>query len=68
MIESLKCELQTLLQKMARKSSVAQNQECEAKSVELHKTNRELQREINLGSLSNRRIFELAARQIRRRV
>ena len=55
MIELLKRELQTLSQKMARKSSVAQNllQERKAECVELRKTNRELQREIDLGSLSN---------------
>ena len=55
MIDLLKRNLQMLFQKIAHKSSVAQTllQEGKAKCMELRKTNQELQRKVNSGSLSN---------------
>jgi len=65
MIESLKREVQVLSQKMAKKSSAAQKllQEREAECMELRKVNKKLQREVDMGTLSDRRIFELAEKQ-----
>ena len=65
MVEVLQKELQVLQQQMARKSAAAQRllQERETECNELRKTNRVLQNEVDKGSLSDRRIFELAAQQ-----
>jgi GRIP domain len=55
-------------QQMAKKSSAAQRllQEREAECAELRKTNKALQQEVDKGSFSDRRIFELAAKQSNR--
>jgi hypothetical protein len=68
MVESLQRELQQLQQTMARKSGAAQNiiQECEAECTELRSTNKKLQQEVDKGSLSDRKIFELAPLQSNR--
>jgi len=68
MIETLQKEHQSLQQQMARKSTAAQRllQEREAECSELRKTNKALQNEVDKGSLSDRRIFELAAQQSNR--
>ena len=68
MIEALQKEVQSLQQQMARKSSAAQRllQQREAECNELRKTNKVLQNEVDKGSLSDRRIFELAAQQSNR--
>jgi len=65
MVEALQKELQALQQQMARKSAAAQRllQERETECNELRKTNKVLQNEVDKGSLSDRRIFELAAQQ-----
>jgi chromosome segregation ATPase len=67
-VESLQKELQSVRQQMARKSSAAQKllQEREAECSELRKANASLQQEVDKGSLSDRRIFELAAKQSNR--
>jgi hypothetical protein len=66
--ESLQKELQSVRQQMARKSAAAQKllQEREAECAELRKANARLQQEVDKGSLSDRRIFELAAKQSNR--
>lgn len=68
MVESLQKELQTTKQQMAKKSSAAQRllQEREVECAELRRTNHTLQQEVDQGSLSDRRIFELAAKQSNR--
>ena len=67
-IEALQKELQTVKQQMARKSAAAQKllQEREAECAELKRVNSKLQVEVENGSLSDRRIFELAAKQSNR--
>ena len=67
-VESLQKEVQTLHQQIAKKSSAAQKliQERQQESMELRKTNKALQQEVDKGSLSDRRIFELAAKQSNR--
>ena len=68
MIEALQKEVQSIQQQMARKSSAAQRllQQREAECNELRKMNKALQNEVDRGSLSDRRIFELAAQQSNR--
>lgn len=68
MIESLQREIQSLQQQMAKKSAAAQKliQQREAECIELRKTTKALQQEVDKGSLSDRRIFELAAQQSNR--
>jgi chromosome segregation ATPase len=65
LIEVLQKEVQSLQQQMTKRSSAAQKfiQEREAECQELKKRNKALQDEIDNGSLSDRRIFELAAQQ-----
>ena len=65
MIESLQKELQATKQQMVRKSTAAQQllQQREGECAELRKTNQALQNEVDKGSYSDRRIFELAAKQ-----
>ena len=66
--ESLQKEVQTLQQLMAKKSSAAQRllQQRETDCQELKKRIKSLQQELDKGSLSDRRIFELAAQQSNR--
>jgi chromosome segregation ATPase len=66
--ESLQREVQTLQQQMAKKSSAAQRllQQREADCQELKKRIKSLQQDLDKGSLSDRRIFELAAQQSNR--
>uniref|UniRef100_A0A7S2ULP5 GRIP domain-containing protein n=2 Tax=Attheya septentrionalis TaxID=420275 RepID=A0A7S2ULP5_9STRA len=68
MVETLQREIQALQQQMSKKSSAAQRllQEREAECMELRKTNKKLQHEVDKGTLSDRRIFELAAKQSNR--
>merc|ERR1712176_1614386 len=68
MIKSLKSQVENLQNQMKKKSSVAQKmiKERESECVELRKTNNLLQNEVDKGSLSDRRIFELAAHQSNR--
>lgn len=68
MIETLQREVQSLQQQMAKKSAAAQKliQQREAECIELRKTAKALQLEVDKGSLSDRRIFELAAQQSNR--
>ena len=68
MIETLQREVQSIQQQMAKKSAVAQKliQQREAECIELRKTTKALQLEVDKGSLSDRRIFELAAQQSNR--
>lgn len=68
LVESLQKELQSSRQQMAKKSAAAQKliQEKEAECVELRKANNALQQEVDKGSLSDRRILELAAKQSNR--
>ncbi|GAX09877.1 hypothetical protein FisN_11Lh142 [Fistulifera solaris] len=68
MVESLQKELQIVRQQMAKKSTAAQKliQEKEQECVELRKANSALQQEVDQGSLSDRRILELAAKQSNR--
>ena len=63
--ESMQKDLQIVKQQMARKSAAAQKiiQEKEHECAELRKINNALQLEVDKGSLSDRRIFELAAKQ-----
>ena len=65
MIETLQKELQATKQQMVRKSAAAQQllQQRETECAELRKTNQALQNEVDKGSYSDRRIFELAAKQ-----
>jgi hypothetical protein len=67
-VESLQREIQSLQQQMSKKSAAAQRliQEREAECIELRKTNKFLSQEVDKGSLSDRRIFELAAQQSNR--
>jgi len=67
-VENLQREVQTLQQQMMKKSSAAQKliQQREAECIELRKTNKTLLQEIDRGSLSDRKIFELAAQQSNR--
>jgi DNA repair exonuclease SbcCD ATPase subunit len=67
-IESLQKEVQSLQQQMAKKSAAAQKliQQREAECIELRKSTKALQQEVDKGSLSDRRIFELAAQQSNR--
>lgn len=66
--ESLQREVQSLQQQMIKKSSAAQRllQQREADCQELKKRIKALQQELDKGSLSDRRIFELAAQQSNR--
>jgi hypothetical protein len=68
MVESLQKELQSVKQQMGRKSAAAQRllQDRESECGELRNTNKALQSEVDKGSLSDRRIFELAAKQSNR--
>jgi chromosome segregation ATPase len=65
LISSLQKEIVSLQQQMAKKSSTAQRllQQCEAECQELRNRNKKLQHELDKGSFSERRIFELAAQQ-----
>jgi len=67
-VESLQRELQQLQQSSARKSAAAQKmiQEKEAECASLRSANKKLQQEVDKGSLSDRKIFELAAVQSNR--
>ena len=67
-IESLQKELSQLQQSSARKSAAAQRmiQEKEAECSSLRATNKKLQDEVDKGTLSDRKIFELAAHQSNR--
>jgi len=67
-VESLQKELQAAKQQMARKSAAAQRllAEREAECADLRKANKALQQEVDKGSLSDRKIFELAAKQSNR--
>ena len=66
--DSLQKDLQSLQQQMAKKSSAAQRllQQREADCQDLKKRIKTLQKEVDKGSLSDRRIFELAAQQSNR--
>jgi len=68
MVDQLQREVQSLQQQMSRKSAAAQRliQEREAECIELRKQNKFLSQEVDKGSLSDRRIFELAAQQSNR--
>ena len=68
MVESLQRELQQLQQSTARKSAAAQKiiQEREAECAALRQANAKLQQEVDKGSLSDRKIFELAELQSNR--
>lgn len=68
MVEALQKELQATKQQMARKSTAAQKllQQREAECSELRKTNKALQTEVDKGSYSDRKIFELAEQQCNR--
>ena len=68
MVDSLQRELQQLQQASARKSAAAQKmlQEREAECAELRANMKELQQEVDKGSLSDRKIFELAEQQSNR--
>ena len=68
MAESLQKELQQLQQSTARKSAAAQKliQEREAECASLRAANKVLQHEVDKGSLSDRKIFELAELQSNR--
>ena len=68
MVEQLQREIQSLQQQMTRKSAAAQRliQEREAECIELRKQNKFLAQEVDKGSISDRRIFELAAQQSNR--
>ena len=68
MIKTLKVQMESLQNQMKKKSSAAQKiiNEREAECAELRKTNTFLQHEVDKGSLSDRRIFELAAHQSNR--
>jgi len=68
MIKSLQNQVENLQNQMKKKSAAAQKilKEREAECIELRKTNKFLQNEVDKGSLSDRRIFELAAQQSNR--
>eukprot|EP00804_Cyclotella_cryptica_P005885 CCRYP_000165-RA/>CCRYP_000165-RA protein AED:0.39 eAED:0.39 QI:0/-1/0/1/-1/0/1/0/472 len=67
-IKSLQAQVENLQSQMKKKSAAAQKilKEREAECIELRKTNKFLQNEVDKGSLSDRRIFELAAQQSNR--
>jgi chromosome segregation ATPase len=67
-IKSLQAQVENLSSQMKKKSAAAQKilKEREAECIELRKTNKFLQNEVDKGSLSDRRIFELAAQQSNR--
>ena len=67
-IKSLQAQVENLSSQMKKKSAAAQKilKEREAECIELRKTNQYLQNEVDKGSLSDRRIFELAAQQSNR--
>ena len=67
-MDLLQKELQSVKQQMARKSAAAQKmlQERESECTELRKTMKALQHEVDKGSLSDRKIFELAEKQSNR--
>ncbi len=68
MVDSLQRELQQLQQSTARKSAAAQKliQEREVECAALRSANNKLQQEVDRGSLSDRKIFELAELQSNR--
>ena len=68
MVDSLQRELQALQQQMSKKSAAAQRllQEREKDCMELKKRNKILQQELDKGSFSDRKIFELAEKQSNR--
>ncbi|KAL3816306.1 hypothetical protein ACHAXA_011067 [Cyclostephanos tholiformis] len=68
MIKTLKAQIDSLQNQMKKKSAAAQKmiKEREAECAELRKINSSLQKEVDRGSLSDRRIFELAAHQSNR--
>jgi len=68
MIKSLQAQVDNLQNQMKKKSAAAQKmiKERESECTELRKTNKYLQTEVDKGSLSDRRIFELAAQQSNR--
>jgi len=68
MTEALQKELQSLQQKMASKSAAAQRllQKRETECKDLKRRVNLLQQELDKGTLSDRRIFELAAKQSNR--
>merc|ERR1712216_1116524 len=67
-LENLQRDYQQLRQSSARKSAAAQKmiQEKESECISLRATNKKLQQEVDKGSLSDRKIFELAALQSNR--
>uniref|UniRef100_A0A7R9WNY7 GRIP domain-containing protein n=1 Tax=Craspedostauros australis TaxID=1486917 RepID=A0A7R9WNY7_9STRA len=67
-VDNLQREVQQLQQAMARKSSAAQKiiREREEESKQLRAENKRLKNEVDKGSLSDRKIFELAALQSNR--
>jgi chromosome segregation ATPase len=67
-LEVVQKELQVTKQQMARKSAAAQRllQQREAECAQLRKTTKDLQQEVDKGSYSDRKIFELAALQSNR--
>jgi len=67
-IKTLKAQIDSLQTTMKKKSAAAQKmiKEKESECVELRKTNKYLQGEVNKGSTSDSRIFELAAHQSNR--
>lgn len=68
MVNNLQREIQLLQQQMAKKSAAAQKliQEREKECLELRTANKALQQEVDKGTLSDCRIFELAAKQSNR--
>merc|ERR1712151_1330547 len=68
MVDALQKEVMSLQQQMARKSAAAQRliQEREAECMQLRKMNQQLQKEVDVGTLSDKRIIELAAQQSNR--
>ena len=67
-LENIQRDYQHLQQSSARKSSAAQKmiQEKETECISLRSSNKTLQQEVDKGSLSDRKIFELAAMQSNR--
>jgi chromosome segregation ATPase len=67
-VEALQKELQVAKQQMSRKSAAAQRllQEREQECTELRQTMKALKNEVDKGSLSDRKIFELAEKQSNR--
>merc|ERR1719223_2353019 len=68
MIKTLQSQVDNLQNQMKKKGAAAQKmiKEREAECAELRKTNKYLHSEVDKGSLSDRRIFELAANQSNR--